>query len=471
MKTDKKETVIETSGGWISGRRNQEIYEFLGIPYGTAERFQPPKAAVWEGIYDCCKYGECAVQPNFLGVWPENKKLEITGSNDCLNLNVWTHSIDAEKRQPVVIYVHGGAFQTGKNSVPGRSGDRFMESKNMVFVSVNYRLGALGFLPGKLGGDKALPGKGYNNGMRDLLLAVDWVQKNAAAFGGDPDDITLFGISAGAKAIAALLTTEEIQRSCKKIILESGGMQSFRSMQTAQSIQKKLMKQLPEEKELEDCTNEMIIEAQAKLCSNEGSTCFFGPVWDNCLFYENWREQWKSGKCWVGKAILGSGLWELGKAGERLAQLASTVEQKRELENFFGKNAEMAWKEIQQLSGSAEERWGRVLSDFVYRSPQDMLADLLLRSGCQVWCYSMEYPPAHHGQGFAFLMKETEGKEPTELAEKMREAVQAFICNGSPMNEKLWPEWTTHCKKIWGHDITVEKRGSITPFPEYTYSV
>ena len=425
--------IVKTSSGMVRGR---EGYRFLGIPYGRADRFRPAQKASWEGVLDAGQYRSRSAQPNALGKWPEGLPFSLVGGEDCLNLNVWTPTLSPEAKLPVLIYVHGGAFQVGGNDEPGRAGDRFMGDTPMVFVSVNYRLGALGglYLADRLGPDYADSG---NLAELDVLLAVRWVKENAAAFGGDGEKICLLGISAGAKCIGALMTLPEADGLFSRVVLESGAQQAFRDTRTASQVTERFLRtaRVREAGELLTMDLETLIRAQAEFCDCEGSTAFFGPVLDDRTFSEDWRARWEAGRCWKGEALVGSGHCEMVLLTE---SEVFEREKDRILSQLFGDRA----AEVREICAAAGVDWTRGLSDAMYRSPSDTMAKTLALGGDRVWVYSFDYPPAHHGMGFHFLMRqqesaycrvpEAERESAAAVAETMNRAARAFIAEGDP---------------------------------------
>jgi para-nitrobenzyl esterase len=191
--------VVRTSGGRIRGQRAGGVEVFRGVRYGAdtgSARFEPPRPATpWSGIHDARDYGPNCPQRGSLG----------PGSEDCLFLNVWTPSSRDDARRPVMVYVHGGAYSTGAASDPLCDGARLCEHGNVVVVSLNHRLNAFGYLYlARLSNDARYADSG-NCGMLDLALALRWIHDNAAAFGGDPARIMLFGQSGGGAKIATLM--------------------------------------------------------------------------------------------------------------------------------------------------------------------------------------------------------------------------------------------------------------------------
>lgn len=480
--------IVQTTSGKVRGVCG---YTFLGIPYGTAERFCPAKQVYWEGIKNCSHYGPVSVQPNFLGKKPENVIFSAIGSEDCLNLNIWTPDVKPEAKMPVVIFVHGGGFQTGSNSHPMRAGDHFAQGDRMVFVSVNYRLGVLGglYLGGMLGDKFRQSG---SNSALDVLLAVRWVKENIASFGGDPEHITLMGVSAGAKIIGALMTLPEAQNLFGQVILESGAMQAFRTKKTASAIAERYWEILrPESPEqLLDCPVETLVHAQAELCDCEGSTCFFGPVFDGEIFREDWSERWEAGFGWKGAALLGSNRNEMYREVRRPDFLR---EAERVMRTCFGDNDKMILAAVETLKHQAKARgeepdetsiWQKVYSDYLYRSPQDLLARRLIRLGDQVWQYSFEFWPASHAMGLAYAMRmernpmsvvpEEKMEQAAVLAERMNRAVRAFILTGRPEMgissqwEASYSERTVKMFFTENPKARIVSRDSLPGAPEYT---
>jgi para-nitrobenzyl esterase len=204
-------TTLDAPCGKLEGHRDGSVHIFKGIPFGRAARFRPAeRLAPWAGLRDANKTGTIAPQnPNtldaFIGDTPAAQ------SEDGLNLNVFTPGLDGKR--PVMVWIHGGAFVTGSGCFKIYDG-RHLAALGVVVVTVNYRLGAFGFLRHS--------GATGSEGISDQILALEWVRDNAAAFGGDPGNVTIFGESAGAMSVAALLAAPSARGLFHKAILQSG---------------------------------------------------------------------------------------------------------------------------------------------------------------------------------------------------------------------------------------------------------
>ncbi|MCX6512823.1 MAG: carboxylesterase/lipase family protein [Actinobacteria bacterium] len=214
---------VKVSGGILEGSIQDGVTAFLGVPYAAAPigplRWHAPQALEpWSGIRQALDFGAIAPQP------PMIPGMAIPGdpeddSEDCLNLNIWTPACDGEQR-PVMVFIHGGSFVTGTGASIIYRGDRLVRRGDVVVVTINYRLGALGFLAHRALRDA--DGQVGNYGLMDQVAALEWVRENIAGFGGDPGNVTLFGESAGSIGIAALLGAPSARGLFQRAILESG---------------------------------------------------------------------------------------------------------------------------------------------------------------------------------------------------------------------------------------------------------
>jgi para-nitrobenzyl esterase len=237
---------VETASGRVEGSREGEVLVFRGIPYARAPqgalRLRAPLPPVpWTGVREARAFGPAAPQtPGRLAALLGNPT--ETFAEDCLFLNVWTPAADAARR-PVLVWLHGGAFQTGSGSQPVYRGARLAQRGDAVVVTVNYRLGALGFLHlPALAGEEG--GATSNFGLLDQLAALAWVRENIAAFGGDPENVTLFGESAGAMSVGTLLGTPRARGLFSRAILQSGAASNVYDREDALRVAETFMKEL-----------------------------------------------------------------------------------------------------------------------------------------------------------------------------------------------------------------------------------
>lgn len=226
-----------TAQGRVAGRERKGVLLFAGIPFADPpigpRRLQPPQPHPgWEGVRDATTFGRPAVQQGDAlgGIGPAQA---IDWSEDCLSLNVQTPAVD-DGRRPVLVWVHGGAFVNGTGAIPWYDGTRFVANGDVVVVTVNYRLGVLGWLH-LAHRDPSLADAG-NCGLLDQVAALRWVHDNIAAFGGDPAAVTVLGESAGAMSVATLLATPAARGLFARAIAQSGAAESARPVADAEAV-------------------------------------------------------------------------------------------------------------------------------------------------------------------------------------------------------------------------------------------
>ncbi len=215
--------LVTTAQGDVQGFERDGIFQFRGLPYAAPPigelRFQapaPPES--WDGVRDATSFGSMSVQESG-GVTAFLGDAVDSSSEDCLFLNVYTPGCDDAAR-PVMVWIHGGGFINGSSSTPWYDGTSLANRGDVVVVTLNYRLGALGFLwLGDL--DDRYRSSGVN-GLLDQTAALAWVRDNIAAFGGDPNNVTIFGESAGAMSVSTLLAVPAARGLFHKAIAQSG---------------------------------------------------------------------------------------------------------------------------------------------------------------------------------------------------------------------------------------------------------
>lgn len=245
---------ITTPSGELQGIvRPDGTTEFLGIRYATAERFMPPQDTLtWEGLLQAIAYGPLA--PQTPGMLEQMLGLSIDDMNeDCHFLNVFAPTeATSGSNLPVMFWIHGGAYLNGSGSLTWYHGSR-LASRNAVVVSINYRLGALGFL-----------GDG-NMGTLDMISALRWTQRNISSFGGNPGNVTIFGESAGGSAVISLMASAEASPLFHKVWSMSPSIGQLRSKRRADEVVQQFFEAAKIEtlEEAKNLTLEQMLNAQA----------------------------------------------------------------------------------------------------------------------------------------------------------------------------------------------------------------
>ncbi len=222
--------LVQTAQGAVRGRMRGDVALWCGIPYAEppegTRRFLPPRPPLpWRGERDATRFGAVAPQSRDSRVAAMSGITDKTPmSEDCLTLNVYSPAADGARR-PVMVWLHGGAFVMGAGSTPLYDGSSFAARHDIVVVTINYRIGLLGFLYlGEIAGEQYAAG---NQGLLDQIAALAWVRDNIAAFGGDPDAVTLMGQSAGSISIANLLAAPAARGLFHRAIMQSGASPLF----------------------------------------------------------------------------------------------------------------------------------------------------------------------------------------------------------------------------------------------------
>lgn len=299
---------VDTQQGALEGRVRGGHAAFLGIPFAAPPvgglRFQPPApAAAWSGVREAKAFAPAAMQ----GV-EFAPGVGITGAQreDCLYLNVFTPAVSAaraaklkEKPLPVLFWVHGGAFTVGTAGIRLYDGGALCELGEVVVVSANYRLGALGFL--SLLEHGASFGARANLGLLDLLSALHWVHDHIANFGGDPSNVTLFGESAGGTAVSLLMAVAEARPLFRRAVTQSGTgplklAKPERGLEVAARFMARLEIPFTQAARLQSLPVEALMAAQRALESDGTSWPHFFPVLDGALFREQPGEMIKRGE-------------------------------------------------------------------------------------------------------------------------------------------------------------------------------
>ncbi|MBJ7329376.1 MAG: carboxylesterase/lipase family protein [Solirubrobacteraceae bacterium] len=299
------ELAVETAAGPIRGTDDGAVRVWKGIPYATARRWRAPEpAAPWSEQRDCTAFGPVCPQPANRGiVFAANTRQD----EDCLSLNVWASpTIQPGDARPVVVWVHGGGFALGAGSQPHFHGGAFAGGGEIVLVTLNYRLGAFGFL------DLSSAGVGDTNlALRDVLLALEWVRDSIAAFGGDPQNVTLAGHSAGAGLVTALLATPASAGLFARAISQSGPATSVYPADHAARVADALQRELGvDAAQLPSVDADALVAASRRLFLQiptvQPGTLAFAPTVDDDILHEHPITAMAAGRAHPVPLILGS---------------------------------------------------------------------------------------------------------------------------------------------------------------------
>ena len=257
--------IVETDAGRVQGAQHEGAAVFKGIPYGAStggkNRFMPPQpVAPWSGVRPALAFGDASPQVS-LGLSPflkenvpppppndlQKEAMALTShgpgdrhSEDCLVLNVWTPSVKG--RLPVMVWLHGGGFAVGSGASPVTDGTP-LTRHDVVVVTINHRLNAFGYLYlGGIGGEAFA--RSGNVGMLDIVAALKWVNRNIAAFGGDPDNVTIFGESGGSGKVSVVCAMPAAKGLFHKAIMQSGPCMTISNKERGTAIARQLLKDL-----------------------------------------------------------------------------------------------------------------------------------------------------------------------------------------------------------------------------------
>src|SRR5580692_2023652 len=222
---------VTTTAGKIRGIHEAGVYTFRGVPYGAttagAGRFQPPtKPKAWSNVRETTALGQRSPQllTAFHGVVPPEVEVmdrdEMMGE-DCLVVNVWTPTLDRGRKLPVMVWLHGGGFTSGSGGFICYDGIELARKHDVVVVTVNHRLSAFGYLYlAGFGSDRYAAAS--NVGNLDIIAALEWVRDNIAAFGGSPENVTIFGQSGGGGKVSSLMAMPAAHGLFRRAIVQSG---------------------------------------------------------------------------------------------------------------------------------------------------------------------------------------------------------------------------------------------------------
>jgi para-nitrobenzyl esterase len=471
--------IADTASGQVRGVLSEGIRVFKGIPYGGPtsgkNRFMPPvKPEPWSGVREAVEYGPRCAHRSAIGagvareviaalVTPDTQAM----SEDCLVLNVWTPGVADGGKRPVMVWLHGGGFVEGSGSAALYDGTALSRRGDVVVVTLNHRLGALGYLYTGTGAQ----GPSGNAGMLDIVAALEWVRDNIASFGGDPGNVTLFGESGGGMKVTVMLAMPAAKGLFHKAISQSGALVRALKPELATAYTQELMAELGlaagDLEALRNLPVDKVLEAQtAVLKKDRGAFTFnspFTPVADGQVLPGDPFEPAAPAVSSGVPLLIGSNQDEMtlflygklgvmtdGMARMGLARLVGDAKD-QVFDHYRRTRPDAPAKDVILMAGSD-----------LFRAPSLLAAERkVAQTGAPVYVYlfTWETPvlegklKATHALEIPFVFDNADlvpsltGKDPErfKLAEQMSAAWVAFARTGNPNHPGLptWPAYDT----------------------------
>jgi para-nitrobenzyl esterase len=486
--------IVKTRSGAVQGALEQSVVTFKGIPYAAppigSRRFVAPVAPVaWDGVRMASAFSPTPPQVDLSAQrFPGLDLGPISGESwrkgdDYLTVNVWTPDSGA-RGLPVMVFIFGGAFVAGGSSTTLYSGSAFAQG-GVVLVSFNYRLGIEGFLP--------LAGGQTNVGLRDQIAALTWVQENIAAFGGDPQNVTIFGESAGALSVAMLLAVPTARGLFRRAISQSGGGQHTMSMEQAERVSARVSDILgvpATQQNFASLSFEQIVAAQAQLLPGSitfttaedadptGGLTLFLPVRDGDLLSAQPVETLMRGASADITLLAGTNTQEMNLYYVPTGVVKLVDSDEKVAASIAGRYPEperlVAAYRASRPQAEPGELFSAIMTDWMFHIPTLRLAEARNRQPGGTYVYEFGWPsPACDGKlgachglelGFVFDTLDTPGltgstgmvgdNPPVDLARRLHQTWITFATTGDPG----WAPYTTEQRSVMHIDNTWEVR-------------
>ncbi len=481
-----KEPTVKINSGWLKGISNDTVSVFKGIPFAAPPvgeyRWRPPQGVVpWQGMRNATEFGPNCAQAG----WGETPgTITKNSAEDCLYLNVWKPAnVMSSSNLPVMVWIHGGGFVGGSGAEPTNFGDQFAK-QGVILVTINYRLGRLGFFAHPML-SKEYPNEAKGNyGYMDQIAALKWVKENIAAFGGDPNNVTIFGQSAGGVSVHSLMTIPDAKGLFHKAISHSGGGRDgvltgrpinkenadpFYTV-SAETIGVNFAKKhginITDTEaivKLRKLRVEDIVDGGLETDGQGGPRIYSGPILDGKLVVETAESAYKAGQFAKVPLMIGSCNAEISGNFVNMSQT------KDELFSLFGSLQNKA-RAAYDPNGTNEfaEVMTKFNTDWVWGEPARMTAKAFTNHGIPAYVYLFSYVPnslkermkygAGHGSEVAYSFNNlgarwgvtTTTLEDEKLGLSMNTYWVNFAKTGNPNGSQLpnWPLYSTQKSEI-----------------------
>jgi para-nitrobenzyl esterase len=471
--------VVETASGRVRGETvvaptGEPVCRFLGIPYAAPPvgdlRWRAPRvASPWAGVRDALAYGPSCPQAHPIPSPLPGFQMTET-SEDCLSLNVWSPGLDGGR--PVMVWIHGGAYVSGGSAQPVYDAARLAAEGDVVVVTINYRLGVLGFLA--LDGDADA-----NCGLRDQLAALTWVREHARAFGGDPRSVTVFGESAGAGSILHLLGSPQRHGSFDRAIVQSGEPRTLTPDEAAlvsQEVARSMGFEAATASALRAAPAEQLIAAQGDAAVATLATIGmmpFNPAIDGDVCDRTVLDAVRAGRADDVPVVIGTTRDELSLFPDPRVDALDDEQLRRWIARLSpdldGAQTLRAYREQLGTGASSSAVWDALRTDAFMRIPNLRVADSRAARGATTFVYRFDWEAPRIGAAHAVDVPFTFGTFDREgwggavgyddragrVSGSMRRAWATFAATGAPDPGTPWDPYDVEMQRptlVFGAD-------------------
>jgi len=491
---------VTCANGTFVGVKENDVISYKGIPYAQAPtgdlRWKDPVPVKdSDQIYEAYYYGKSPIQSE----WPSEVGSYYECGEDCLNLNVWVNMANTGDRKPVMVFIHGGSYGWGATSDPMYDGYNLVSKHDdIILVTVEYRVGMMGFIDfSQVEGGEDFASSG-NLGLLDQVCALQWIRKNIASFGGDPDNVTVFGESAGGGSVSLLPIMDQAKGLFRRVIAESGSVALTFSREECLMQTQLLL-------ETSGCSNMeelMALDQDALMAiSDEISDCNNFPERDGVILPEDLYGEYASGKASDIDMMIGTNAdecryWinEMGYytdliSGKTIYSIGLPVMFDNNLLQMTEEDQDIARNFVKDLKGKKIWNITEFYNEMLFRLPAVRQADLQADNGGNTYVYYWTYPSAYkdigacHAVELAYVFGNLEDTAYTgdNIDPALSETVQNMWVNyarcGDPGTEDTpWPEYTTDTRTAMvfdsgnvhtENDIKKDQREKLSPLLKY----